>query len=86
MTLYVLIRRSSTIRKSNKIFDVHMVSWDFVMEIGCPLSKWMQANNIPCEQKGNIFYVLDANGQRTGKIYALVRRIHTDDTQKIGRQ
>ena len=70
----------------NKIFYVHMISWDFIMELGQSPRQWLKANQISFEQKGNNFFVLDADGQRTGEVYSLVSELPTDATQKAGKQ
>lgn len=68
--------------KSNKIFNVHIVSWDFLIEIGASMRQWLKKGNIAFEQKGNNFYVLNADGQRTGEIYSLVSEPFTNEALK----
>lgn len=68
--------------KSSKIFILHLVSWDFLIEIGSSMRQWLKNGHIAFEQKGNNFYVLNADGHRTGEIYSLVSEPPTSKAQQ----
>ena len=53
------------------------------MELGYSPRQFLKDEHISFEQKGNNYFVIDTNGQRTGEVYALVSETPTDDAQMI---
>lgn len=72
------------IHQNNKMFYVHIVSWDFLIEVGKSMRQWLKEEHIQFEQKGNNFYIINANRQRTGEVYSLVSERPTIKFKRLG--